>query len=439
MKKVLLLCFLSAGALWASAASGGGLPRLPLPPDRPMFLPAHPAADYFRRICKSTIEARGILNTKNMPNERRVFPATYVDYLMTGLDGSISINGKLYPLDFGTNSSLRDRARALNGKRVILRGQLDIRHLPLNHMLEGGATEALRTVEYVLVTSIEEQSEYINETVEVELQGRFQSNFVLGFDGTSGPVVHVNGKTYVLELTEELKLGRFDGMTVRIRATRGEMRHYVGPMIAHAKGHSFRVLHVQNVRLAEEASLKHDGEKLEIAGRVQLYRHIRFGRGAVGITVAGNTYWLDFTGQDALYDKATKSTGQRVRIIGTLRASDGAVEVTGVEVVAPEQFYRETVSVEVRGFLQEAPRRGDMMELAIYPPFRALQMNVHGRVLALQFPGDRALFCKAYEMVGQTVTLRGRMVGGTLQVTQVDPPPLDMLLPVVPLAPVAPK
>lgn len=419
MQRVLLLCFLALILGGRATAADTLLPREVddlVDILRSGRLP-HARADFYRPGCKGSVDIRGVLHTQTMPVSRSVFPQTYLDYVMLGLDGAILVDGKAHALDFGSNPALREQARKLHGKRIALTGQIETRLLPFG--VDGAAP---RKVQYVLVTSITDMGESIEETTEIDLQGRLQTGYPLGFDRTLGTVVHVAGKTYVLDFSEAGKVdaAALNGKMVRLQGRLGAWHDYVG--ILEIRAPKYRVFHVRDVKLAQQAYIKH-GETVELGGWIAQYRHILFGRAATGITVAGHSYWLDFGKSDALYGQATKSmiANRFVRVTGRLRASDGAIEVVNVEMVTTPEHHREVVRVRITGFLQEARLWKCIVPCSLPAP-SLLQINVNGRVLSLAFPPDGDLHSFAAGLVGGQVIVHGRLNGDTVEVDTIGLP-----------------
>src|SRR5262249_20677611 len=158
------------------------------------------------------------------------------------------------------------------------------------------------------------------------------------------------------------------------------------------------ILRVTALDTVDHAYINEGAIEVEVGGWLFQARHMLFGRAATGVTVAGRTYWLDFGSSDERFKQATASMlGHHfVRIKGRVRASDDAIEVTGIAVVTHPDRYRETRTVQVMGFLGEHPLPDCVPEPAIYPPFRTLQINVNGKAYVLTFPPDRALYRLAY-------------------------------------------
>ncbi|MCI0378319.1 MAG: alkaline shock response membrane anchor protein AmaP [Gemmataceae bacterium] len=427
MKKIVLLCFVLLGLV--AAQQGSAQPATPLSLDSNIDRPSpwemeriapSPSPDFYRHISKSVVEIRGVLDTRSLLAAHR-YPIDYLHYLLNGGNGSIRVDNKVYTLDFGADPDLHAQARRLHGKRVRISGTVARRELP-RLMPASSSQVPSQTAEIIVVTDIEDLNEYVRETVDVDIQGRFHLDMLLGFDGTMGPVVLVQAKTFVLDFSN---LGQdwhrfvqhFDGKSVRLKGRLCKMQSYIGPMIPETQPVQYRLLHVSSFEAAEQTYVRH-GDLMEISGKLRYYRHIRFGRGAVDIEAAGKAYWLDFGGNDALYKKAAEATsaGHTVLVKGGLRKSDQAVVVHDVEVVRPPEHYRETVTVEICGFLQQAERWGGVMELCIYPPNRTLQVNVNGKVYTLQF-SDRARYVDAYERVGTTVVVFGTLERQTLHVS----------------------
>ncbi|MFO0969401.1 MAG: hypothetical protein U0793_27915 [Gemmataceae bacterium] len=419
MKRALLLCFLLAGASVVRGDEIGDLVKIL----RDGRLPAAtPAADWYRPIGVDGVEIRGVLQAAGMPELRRDFPPHYMAYLLTGLDGTVMIDGKMVTLDFGANPELRRKARALHGKRVLLHGRIESRRIPLDEM-----REALRRVEYIVVTDIEDAGEYLRETTEVEVIGHLDLDTGTGF---AGPIVHIGGRTFVLDPYHMggVDIATFRGKVVRLR---GIITGWEQAKKALLPGHpcfpGAPVLQPTSIDTVDHPYIKEGTGDLEIGGWVFQARHILFGRAATGVTVAGRTYWLDFGASDERFHLAGKAmvVHNSVRVRGRLRGSDGAFEVTGIEVVSHPDRYRESRTVEIKGFLQEHPRPDCvpefLPELAIYPPFRTLQINVNGKAYVLSFPADRLLYRLAYDNLGSTVVVRGRLSGGSIDVVGLEP------------------
>ncbi|MCI0641017.1 MAG: hypothetical protein L0Y72_18710 [Gemmataceae bacterium] len=370
MKKIVLLCFVLLGLFAAQQSSAHPATpqsldslfdrRSPWDAER---VPPSPSPDSYRHISKSVVEIRGVLDARSLLAAHR-YPIDFLHHLLNGGNGAIRVNNKVYTLDFGADPDLHAQARRLHGKRVRITGSVARRELPRVLPALTSSQVPTQTVKIIVVADIEDQNEYVRETVDVDVQGRFHLNMLLGFDGTTGPVVLVQGKIFVLDLDN---LGQdwrrfvqhFDGKSVRLKGRLGKMQEYDGRMMPKSTPVQYRLLHVSSFELAEQTYVRY-GDLMEISGKLRYYRHIRFGRGAVDIEAAGQAYWLDFGDNDALYRKASEATsaGRTVLVKGRLRQSDQAVVVHDVEVVRPPEHYRETVTVEICGFLQQAERWG---------------------------------------------------------------------------------
>jgi hypothetical protein len=170
----------------------------------------------------------------------------------------------------------------------------------------------------------------------ITVWGTYEDAHGMGYPVRVRPVVIADGKVYVLDFAtpaERRQARKLDGQWVTVTGAVTGVEQFTTLCVP--KPERLEVLRVRQlsplpVRCGTPAPAP-------LHGQLSLYRHIRFGRGAIAITVDGRRTWLDFGKQDDLYRQAGQAALAHtpVYVTGSVRHSDGAFVVTGLTLERP--------------------------------------------------------------------------------------------------------
>jgi hypothetical protein len=171
----------------------------------------------------------------------------------------------------------------------------------------------------------------------ITIQGTSEAARVLGYPGTAvQPAVVADGKVYILDFAtpaERRQARKLNGQLVMVTGTLTGVEEFTTLCVP--KPERLKIVRVQQLSAVPVACGTPAPAPLH--GQLSLYRHIRFGRGAIAITVDGRRIWLDFGKHDDLYRQAGRAAVDQtpVYVTGHVRAGDDAFVVTGLKPERP--------------------------------------------------------------------------------------------------------
>jgi hypothetical protein len=379
----------------------------------------------------NTIEAQGKL-TKGPSNIWHHGPAWH-----------ITVGQQRYELDLGANKWLYRLAAELEGKTVRVVGRYQHRvDMPAVPLGSNGERIAIRVIpshyEAIVVEDLEKVAGNQPGFVRIEIRGTLHWKSDVGFPPEKLTIVTAQGERFVLDLSRNPDLRhlarRLNGQPIVLQGT-VERWHPVREICGtHFQLQALALPIVTVHRLWPADGRTIELRKIDVQGRLlPASRDLK--QPSLVVLVNGQSYPLDFAGNQQLRERAVKLTGKTVRIKGVIETRDfcanPVVDQTsaGLGLVVLEQgnvlvvdsieevqvqWIKEIKQVQVRGKLQwhgnakgKLPGGQTIMTTKGYA-WEGYYVEVDGRRYRLEVSCKMAGYLDHF--VGQTVVVDGRLV-----------------------------